>query len=134
MSNYKLSETSEKLLVGVHPDLVKVVRLAIQLTAADFKVIEGVRTQARQKELFAKKATKTMNSRHLTGHAVDLVPLPVNWNNKQAFETVSKAMFQAANKLGIKIRWGGDWNQNGRSDDERFYDGPHFELLRSVYP
>lgn len=134
MSNFKLSTASEEKLAGVHPDLVKVVRRALTLSPVDFKVIEGVRTLARQKELFVKKATKTMNSRHLTGHAVDLVPLPLDWNNRQAFESVAKAMQQAAKQLGIAIRWGGDWNMNGSSTDEKFYDGPHFELLRAVYP
>lgn len=131
---FKFSQRSEDNLNGVHPDLIKVVRRALQLSAVDFTVIEGVRTKARQKELFAKKATKTMNSRHLTGHAVDLVPYPLDWNNKHAFEQVAQAMLKAAKELGITIRWGGDWNINGRSDDEKFYDGPHFELLRSLYP
>ncbi|WP_315569474.1 M15 family metallopeptidase [Haemophilus parahaemolyticus] len=131
---FKFSQRSEDNLNGVHPDLIKVVRRALQLSTVDFTVIEGVRTKARQKELFAKKATKTMNSRHLTGHAVDLVPYPLDWNNKHAFEQVAQAMLKAAKELGITIRWGGDWNINGRSDDEKFYDGPHFELLRSVYP
>ncbi|WP_281773665.1 M15 family metallopeptidase [Haemophilus parahaemolyticus] len=131
---FKFSQRSEDNLNGVHPDLIKVVRRALQLSTVDFTVIEGVRTKARQKELFAKKATKTMNSRHLTGHAVDLVPYPLDWNNKHAFEQVAQAMLKAAKELGITIRWGGDWNMNDRSDDEKFYDGPHFELLRSVYP
>lgn len=134
MSNFKLSTESEMCLVGVHADLVKVVREAIKLSSTDFKVIEGKRSLARQKALFAKGATKTMNSRHLTGHAVDIVPLPLDWKNKAAFKAVADAMFQAAKKLGVQIRWGGDWNMNGESNDERFYDGPHFELLRSVYP
>lgn len=134
MSKFKLSAASEEKLVGVHADLVNVVRCAIELSSVDFKVIEGIRTQARQRELFAQKATKTMNSRHLTGHAVDLLPLPVDWKNKEPFAVVAGAMFQAAKQLGVKIRWGGDWNENGRSDDERFYDGPHFELRRAEYP
>ena len=97
-------------------------------------MIEGKRTAARQKELFAKGATKTMNSRHLTGHAVDLLLLPVDWNNRKPFEQVSQAMFAAAKELNIPIRWGGDWNENGKSTDEKFYDGPHFELRRAEYP
>lgn len=121
-------------MLGVHPDLVRVVHRAIELTTVDFKVVEGVRSIARQKELVAKKVSKTMNSRHLSGHAVDLVPLPVDWSNKQAFSIVADAMFQAAKQIGVKIRWGGDWNENNRSDDERFYGGPHFELHRSQYP
>lgn len=131
---FKFSQRSEENLNGVHPDLIKVVRRALQLSTVDFTVIEGMRSKARQKRLFAQGATKTMNSRHLTGHAVDLVPYPLDWNNKHAFEQIAQAMQKAAKELGIAIRWGGDWNQNGRSDDEKFYDGPHFELLRSVYP
>lgn len=134
MSKFKLSTASENTMQGVHADLVKVVRRAIELSSVDFKVIEGKRTMARQKELFAKGATQTMNSRHLTGHAVDLLPLPVDWNNRKPFELVSQAMFAAAKELNIKIRWGGDWNENGKSADEKFYDGPHFELRRAEYP
>lgn len=131
---FKFSKRSESNLKGVHPDLVKVVRLALQLSAVDFTVIEGVRTLQRQKELFAKKATKTMNSRHLTGHAVDIIPYPTGFKDISKFKLLSDAMFKAAKELNVKIRWGGDWNMNGRSDDEKFYDGPHFELLRSAYP
>ena len=134
MSKFSLSTASLANLQDVHPDLVKIVHRAIELSVVDFKVIEGKRTFARQKELFAKGATKTMNSRHLTGHAVDLLPLPVDWNNPKPFELVSQAMFTAAKELNIKIRWGGDWNENGKSNDEKFYDGPHFELHRAEYP
>ena len=101
-------------------------------------VIEGVRSKQRQAELFAKKATRTMDSRHLTGDAVDIVPYKVigdkthiDWNDKKGFLAVKDAMFAAAKELGVRIRWGGDWNMNGRSEDERFYDGPHFELPRA---
>lgn len=131
---YWLSTTSKNNLKGVHPDLVKVVMRALEISPQDFKVIEGVRTLERQKHLLKIKATKTLNSRHLTGHAVDIVPLPLDWNNKKAFNQLGETMQQAAKDLGIAIRWGGDWNMNGKSEDERFYDGPHFELLRSVYP
>ena len=137
MNNFKLSTRSEMRMVGVHDDLKKVVRRAIQLTPVDFTVIEGKRTKQRQAELFKQGATKTMNSRHLTGHAVDLAPLidgKIPWDNKMPFTYVAKAMFRAAKELNVTIRWGGDWNENGRSDDERFYDGPHFELHWSVYP
>ncbi len=132
--NYIFSKSSREKLQGVHPDLVKVAELALTLSEVDFKVIEGVRSKQRQTELYKKGATKTMNSRHITGHAIDFVPLPLDWNDKQAFGKVAKAMFEASRQLKIPIRWGGDWNRNGRSDDEKFYDGPHFELLRAVYP
>lgn len=134
MNHFRFSKRSKENLKGVHQDLVKVARLALTLTAQDFTVIEGVRTKARQQQLYKQGATKTLNSRHLTGHAIDVVPYPLDWDNKSAFGEISKAMFAAAKQLNIKIRWGGDWNQNGRSNDEKFYDGPHFELLKAVYP
>ncbi|MFU2079364.1 M15 family metallopeptidase [Avibacterium endocarditidis] len=134
MNKFKFSQRSEESLKGVHKDLVKVVRRALQLSAVDFTVIEGVRSKAKQKRLFAQGASKTMHSRHLTGHAVDLVPYPLDWQDKARFQKISQAMFHAAKELNIPIRWGGDWNQNGKTEDERFYDGPHFELLRAVYP
>mgnify|MGYP000679935446 CR=1 FL=1 len=69
---YTLSRLSRSRLVGVHPDLVRCVERAIQITEIDFMVVEGVRDLRRQRELVAKGASTTMNSRHLTGHAVDL--------------------------------------------------------------
>ncbi|CAM3860753.1 M15 family metallopeptidase [Avibacterium endocarditidis] len=134
MNKFKFSQRSEESLKGVHKDLVKVVRRALQLSAVDFTVIEGIRSKAKQKRLFAQGASKTMHSRHLTGHAVDIVPYPLDWQDKAKFQKISQAMFQAAKELNIPIRWGGDWNQNGKTEDERFYDGPHFELLRAAYP
>jgi peptidoglycan L-alanyl-D-glutamate endopeptidase CwlK len=69
---FKLGPTSLLRLQGIHPDLVKVVARAIQLTEIDFTVLEGLRNKERQAELLKAGATTTMNSRHLTGHAVDL--------------------------------------------------------------
>ena len=124
---FKLSARSLSKLEGVHPDLVKVVKLAIELTDVDFGVTEGLRTIERQRELVAKGASKTMNSRHITGHAVDLVAYvgrEVRWD-WPLFHKIAAAMKQAANALGVPITWGGDWKS--------FPDGPHFELDRSVY-
>jgi len=122
-----LGARSLSKLEGVHPDLVKVVKRAIKLTPVDFVVTEGLRTLARQKELFAAGASKTMNSRHLTGHAVDLAPVvgsTVRWD-WPLFHQLAPAVKQAAQELGIAIVWGGDW---------KWKDGPHFELDRSKYP
>lgn len=124
---FKLSARSLSKLEGVHPDLVKVVKLAIELTEVDFGVTEGLRTIDRQRELVAKGASKTMNSRHITGHAVDLVAYvgrEVRWD-WPLYHKISDAMKRAANALGVPIVWGGDWKS--------FPDGPHFELDRSVY-
>lgn len=123
---YKLGTRSLQNLSGVHPDLVAVVKLAITITEQDFTVIEGIRNINRQRELFKAGKSTTMNSRHITGHAVDMVPWPVDWDDLERFEVMADAMKQAAEELDIPIVWGGDWKS--------FYDAPHFELDRKTYP
>lgn len=120
---YVLGKRSKERLEGVHPDLVSVVERAIEISNVDFTVLEGVRTRERQKELFAKGASKTMNSRHITGHAVDLAPWPISWE-KEEFIPIVKAMRQAAEELGIDVVHGHDWG----------WDSPHHELSRKTYP
>lgn len=115
-------------LKGVNPELVAVVNLAHQISEVEFAVIEGLRTRERQTQLVAKGASKTMNSRHITGHAVDLAPVidgEIRWD-WPPFYKIADAMKEAANRLGVAIVWGGDWRT--------FKDGPHFELDRKVYP
>jgi len=124
--SYKLGTRSLQNLSGVHPDLVAVVKLAISITEQDFTVIEGIRNINRQRELLKSGKSTTMNSRHITGHAVDMVPWPVDWNDLERFEVVAEAMKTAAEELDIPIVWGGDWKS--------FYDAPHFELDRKTYP
>jgi len=124
--SYKLGTRSLQNLSGVHPDLVAVVKLAISITEQDFTVIEGIRNINRQRELYKAGKSTTMNSRHITGHAVDMVPWPVDWNDLERFEVVAEAMKTAAEELDIPIVWGGDWKS--------FYDAPHFELDRKTYP
>lgn len=121
---YKLGERSLKNLEGVHPDLVAVVKRAIEITEQDFTVIEGLRSIERQRELVASGASRTMNSRHLTGHAVDIAPWPISWD-WQRFYPIADAMKQAAEELYIDLEWGGDW---------KFKDGPHWQLSWSRYP
>ena len=125
---YALGQKSLDRLKGVHPDLVKVIQRAIQITAIDFTVLEGLRTKERQKELFAKGATKTMNSRHLTGHAVDIAPVidgAVSWD-WPLYHRLAVAVKEAAKDVGVPLTWGGDWRS--------FKDGPHWELPWSAYP
>ena len=130
---FNLSARSLKNLEGVHPDLIKVVQRAIQITDVDFMVTEGRRTKARQQQLFNAGASTTLNSRHITGHAVDLAA----WVNTSAnrgevrwdwplYHRIAAAMKVAAGELNVSIVWGGDWTT--------FKDGPHFELNRKVYP
>lgn len=127
MSNFYLSEKSKEKLHGVHRDLVAVVEKAITLSDVDFSVVEGMRTEERQRVLFEKGASSTMKSRHLTGHAVDLAAwvdgkTDYSW---PLYRKIAKAMKLAANILYIQLEWGGDWRT--------FKDGPHFQLPWSAY-
>lgn len=124
---YKLGQKSLSNLKGVHPDLVKVVKRAIELTECDFTVTEGLRTKERQAQLLKEKKTTTFNSRHLTGHAVDLaawVDNTISWDWKY-YHQIADAMKKASKELNVSIDWGGDW--------KKFKDGPHFELTWSKY-
>ena len=142
---FTLSARSRSRLVGVHPDLVRVVERAIRLTPVDFAVLEGVRTPARQRELYAQGRTKpgpvvtwTMTSNHFAaadgyGHAVDLVPSPIDWEGPTRFpkfDAIAKAMFAAAKELGVSIRWGADWDVDGNPRERGESDSPHFELAK----
>ena len=127
-----LTARDTKRLEGVHPDLVKVVELASSRTT--FMVVQGLRTLEEQKKLFALGKTKTMKSRHLTGHAVDLAPLvdldgdgdkELSWNPDH-FAAISLAMKKAAAELKVPIEWGGNWHS--------FVDMPHFQLPWKEYP
>ena len=120
-----LSPRSEKNLVGVHPKLEAVVRLAA--LKAEFVVTEGLRTKERQAELVKAGASQTMNSKHLTGHAVDLAVLvgtEVRWD-WPLYKKLADVMKACAADLGVQITWGGDWKMR---------DGPHFEVDPKVYP
>ena len=125
---FKLGKRSIERLQGVHPALVRVVERAIDLTPVDFTVLEGLRSPERQQTLVASGASQTLNSRHITGHAVDLgawVDNQVDWS-WPLYHQIANAMKAAATELGIPIVWGGDW--------KTFKDGPHFELDRRYYP
>ena len=122
---YQLGKKSKKKLEGVHPDLVKVVERAIEITEQDFTVLEGLRDIERQRELVNTGKSTTMNSRHLTGHAVDIAPWPISWD-WEYFYPIADAMKQAAEELEVDLEWGGDWKS--------FPDGPHYQLSRKAYP
>jgi peptidoglycan L-alanyl-D-glutamate endopeptidase CwlK len=120
MAKFILGKRSTDNLKGVHPDLVRVVKRALDISPVDFTVIEGLRTKERQAELLEQGFTRTMNSRHIIGQAIDIVPLPVDWNNPKPFGMVAEAMKKAADELGVKITWGGDW--------KTFKDLPHYQI------
>ena len=125
---FRLSKKSLDRLTGVHPDLVSVVKRAIEISEIDFTVLEGVRSQARQEQLLKAGASQTMKSRHLTGHAVDLgafVGGSVRWD-WPLYDKIAAAMKAAAAELKIPLEWGGDWRS--------FKDGPHYQLPWKAYP
>lgn len=147
---FKFGNKSLERMKGVHPDLVKVMNLAIQKSSQDFSITEGLRTLAKQKTLLAQRLTTTLNSKHLPqstgyGHAVDVAPYPVNWDLK-SFYPIVEAIRAAAKELGINVKWGGSWDilNNTSASPETlvtnysrlrkskgkspFIDGPHFEL------
>lgn len=140
---FSLYARSLARLDGVHPDLKRVVQRAILKSVQDFAVIEGVRTPERQKQLYSQgrsspgpRVTWTLNSRHFVdpatgyGHAVDLCPFPVDWSDTKKFDRIADAMFSAARDLGVPIRWGADWDRDGKPRERGESDSPHFELAR----
>jgi peptidoglycan L-alanyl-D-glutamate endopeptidase CwlK len=147
---FKLSQRSLDNLNGVDPKLVAVVKRAIELTKVDFGVIEGLRTQERQRELVDKGASQTMASKHVEGKAVDLMAYigsRASWE-LNLYDDIADAVKAAAIELDVPVRWGAAWQvadirkwqgtmasaMNAYIDERRaqgrrpFIDGPHFEL------
>ena len=141
--SFRFSALSRSRLKGVHPDLIRVVDRALMLSSVDFMVIEGVRTPERQRALYAQGRTKpgrivtwTRRSLHLVqadgfGHAVDLAPYPLDWEGPARFpkfDAIARAMFAAADDLNVAVRWGADWDRDGRPRERGESDSPHWEL------
>ncbi|CNI75430.1 M15 family metallopeptidase [Yersinia pekkanenii] len=127
-SNFRFSQRSENNLKGVNADLVKVVRRALELSPVDFGVIEGLRTVERQKELVATGKSQTMNSRHITGHAIDVLPTGADWNDYKCWLPVLDAMHLAGNELGVRLCFGITWTDNPNDKPAKFLDAPHIEI------
>ena len=150
---HQFSKVSKSRQNGLHPTLNKILDRAISISSIDFMIIEGVRSdeqcyinygkgrtaaQCLAKGVPAKyalpKAAKVtwlnnpLSSKHVTGKAVDLVPYPVDWNDLSKFDQMAQAMFAAAKELGVSIRWGADWDNDGNYREKGEYDSPHFEL------
>ncbi len=124
---FKLDARSERALQGVHQDMQRLMRTA-RARGLNFIITEGLRTRERQRQLVAAGASRTMNSRHLHGLAVDIavrVGAEVRWDFP-LYERMGDLIKDIAEELNIPVVWGGDW--------PRFRDGPHFELKREHYP
>ena len=148
---YKLSTKSQERLIGVEPELKEIVYEAIKVTKVDFGVIEGLRTEEKQKQLVESGASQTMKSKHLEGRAVDLMAYiggRVSWE-LSVYDEIADAMKEAAIKVDVAVRWGAAWTvtdirewegtmeeaMNSYIDTRRgqgrrpFIDAPHFELM-----
>ena len=148
---YKLSTKSQERLIGVEPELKEIVYEAIKVTKVDFGVIEGLRTEEKQKQLVESGASQTMKSKHLEGRAVDLMAYiggRGSWE-LSVYDEIADAMKEAAIKVDVAVRWGAAWTvtdirewegtmedamnsyiDTRRSEGRRpFIDAPHFELM-----
>ena len=148
---YKLSTKSQERLIGVEPELKEIVYEAIKVTKVDFGVIEGLRTEEKQKQLVESGASQTMKSKHLEGRAVDLMAYiggRGSWE-LSVYDEIADAMKEAAIKVDVAVRWGAAWTvtdirewegtmeeaMNAYIDTRRgqgrrpFIDAPHFELM-----
>lgn len=152
---YRFGTTSRQELVGVHPLLVAVVERALVLSVVDFAVHDGKRTEEEQREYVRTGVSHTLDSRHLTGHAVDLVPYvngKLRWEWPPIYR-IADAMRAAARELKCPLVWGAAWDINfvdavaepqaisnayvarQKAKGKRvFLDGPHYELPRNLYP
>jgi peptidoglycan LD-endopeptidase CwlK len=122
-----LDPRSEEKLLGVRPELVHVIREAA--TRTKFRVTEGLRTRERQATLVKARKSRTMNSRHLSGHAVDFIAIGedgVATYDMEDMRRVASVIKGVAVEQGVKIQWGGDW--------PGAWDSPHVELDRKAYP
>ncbi|WP_424829963.1 M15 family metallopeptidase [Ruegeria sp.] len=126
---FRFGKRSEDCFEAVHPDLVRVARRALEMSSHDFGIHCGLRSIEEQKILVKTGKSLTMDSRHVTGHALDAHPWidgDIPWNDWRAWQRMATTWKRAADDLGIPLEWGGDW--------ARFVDGPHFQLPREWYP
>ena len=131
--NFSFGKKSEEKLASVHRDLSRVARKALELSPVDFGITEGLRSEEKQKQLVAEGASKTMKSKHLTGHAIDIacfVDGEVTWK-LEYYQIVANAFALACDELKVNLRWGGSWKVNNfKLDPEnKFVDAVHFELV-----
>lgn len=127
--SFSWSSRSEKRRSGVHPILINVTDIALSYGILDLTIppYGGLRTLSDQKKLVARGASKTLDSLHRAqratgfGHAIDVVPYPIDWDDLERFKLMGTLMFRAAMEEGVIIEWGGHWG---------WKDYPHFQLPR----
>ena len=126
----KFGKKSKEELSTCRKELQEVFNEVIK--TVDCSVLEGNRHQTRQDLLYKEGKTKVKfpHGRHnaLPSLAVDVVPYPIDWDDRERFHLFAGFVLGIAKSMGINLRWGGDWNQNWQVDDNKFDDFPHFEL------
>ena len=124
----RFGKKSKERLKGVNSKLVNVLNELIKIM--DVTIIEGLRTEARQNELLAQGKSKTKYSKHLEGKAVDLAPYPINWKDRERFHYMGGMVRGIGKQMGVRIRWGGDWDSDGEIKDNSFDDLVHVEIRK----
>tara|TARA_R100000781_G_scaffold8792_1_gene7761 strand:+ start:181 stop:579 length:399 start_codon:yes stop_codon:yes gene_type:complete len=128
----RFGKRSRERLKGVDSKLVNVLNEVVKYF--DITVIEGLRSQERQNELVAQGKSKTKFGKHVQGKAVDIAPYPIDWNSRDDFHYLGGFVLGVASKMGIDVRWGGDWSDSSLSKnarttkDNNFDDLVHFEI------
>ena len=129
----RFGKRSKDRLKGVDAKLQNVLNEVVKYF--DITIIEGLRSQERQNELVAQGKSKTKFGKHVEGKAVDIAPYPIDWKARDDFHYLGGFMLGMAASMGIKIRWGGDWNASSlfkgqrTTKDNSFDDLVHFEIL-----
>ena len=123
---YKFGKRSKQRLKGVDAKLVNVLNELIKIM--DVTIIEGLRTQERQNKLVKQGASKTKFSKHIEGKAVDVAPYPIDWKDRERFHYMGGMIRGIAKQLNVSVRWGGDWDGDGETKDNRFDDLVHVEI------
>ena len=118
---------SKQRLKGVNIVLVHILNKLVEIM--DVTIIEGLRSEERQEKLLKEGKTKTKFSKHIQGKAVDLAPYPIDWEDRERFHYMGGMLRGIAHEMGVKIRWGGDWDSDGEIADNSFDDLVHVELI-----
>jgi len=122
----KFGKRSKERLRGIDARLVSVLNELVKIM--DVTIIEGLRSEQRQEKLLKEGSTKTKFSKHITGKAVDLAPYPIDWEDRDRFHYMGGMIRGIAKQLNVPVRWGGDWDSDGETKDNRFDDLVHVEI------
>jgi len=122
----KFGKRSKERLRGIDTRLVNVLNELVKIM--DVTIIEGLRSEQRQEKLLKEGSTKTKFSKHITGKAVDLAPYPIDWEDRDRFHYMGGMIRGIAKQLNVPVRWGGDWDGDGETKDNKFDDLVHVEI------